>query len=360
MAKKSFEQSLKQLEQIVRELESGDLPLELALKKFEEGVELSKFCSQKLEETERRITLLMQDSSGPSSKSRSRLPMMKKKQTEMFDLPAYLERNNARIHRALNRLLSSAGPTAAARGHALFPDGRGKRLRPNLCLAAAEAVGGDAEDALPAACALEMIHTYSLIHDDLPAMDDDALRRGKPTCHIAFDEATAILAGDALLTMAFEALASMSGCRPERCRDVIRIVAEAVGSRGMVQGQMLDMLSQGAALSLEQLEHLHALKTGAMIEASLAAGGLLAGGSAAQIEAVRVFGQRVGLAFQVVDDILNIEGDPAVMGKAPERTGCAEELLPRPAGACKIKRIRHNLIQQAIEAIAAFDAGPTP
>ena len=285
--------------------------------------------------------------------------MMKKKQTEMFDLPAYLERNNARIHRALNRLLSSAGfdgRLLEAMRYSLMAGG--KRLRPNLCLAAAEAVGGDAEDALPAACALEMIHTYSLIHDDLPAMDDDALRRGKPTCHIAFDEATAILAGDALLTMAFEALASMSGCRPERCTDVIRIVAEAVGSRGMVQGQMLDMLSQGAALSLEQLEHLHALKTGAMIEASLAAGGLLAGGSAAQIEAVRVFGQRVGLAFQVVDDILNIEGDPAVMGKAAGTDRLRRKnSYPGLLGLAKSKEFAHNLIQQAIEAIAAFDAG---
>ena len=284
--------------------------------------------------------------------------MMKKKQTEMFDLPAYLERNNARIHRALNRLLSSAGPDGRlleAMRYSLMAGG--KRLRPNLCLAAAEAVGGDAEDALPAACALEMIHTYSLIHDDLPAMDDDALRRGKPTCHIAFDEATAILAGDALLTMAFEALASMSGCRPERCRDVIRIVAEAVGSRGMVQGQMLDMLSQGAALSLEQLEHLHALKTGAMIEASLAAGGLLAGGSAAQIEALRVFGRRVGLAFQVVDDILNIEGDPAVMGKAAGTDRLRRKnSYPGLLGLAKSKEFAHNLVHQAIEAIAAFDA----
>jgi len=149
----------------------------------------------------------------------------------------------------------------------------------------------------------------------------------------------------------------MSGCRPERCRDVIRIVAEAVGSRGMVQGQMLDMLSQGAALSLEQLEHLHALKTGAMIEASLAAGGLLAGGSAAQIEAVRVFGQRVGLAFQVVDDILNIEGDPAVMGKAAGTDRLRRKnSYPGLLGLAKSKEFAHNLVHQAIEAIAAFDA----
>jgi geranylgeranyl diphosphate synthase type II len=274
----------------------------------------------------------------------------------MFDLPAYLERNNARIRHALDRLLSSAGPggrLSEAMRYSLMAGG--KRLRPNLCLAAVEAVGGNAEDALTPACALEMIHTYSLIHDDLPAMDDDELRRGKPTCHIAFDEATAILAGDALLTMAFEILASMPGCRPERCVEVTRIVAAAAGSCGMVQGQMLDMLSQGAALSLEQLEHLHSLKTGAMIEASLAVGGLLAGGNPLQIEALRAFGRRVGLAFQVVDDILNIEGDPAVMGKAAGTDQLRRKnSYPGLLGLAKSREFAQNLVHQAIEAIDEF------
>jgi len=189
----------------------------------------------------------------------------------------------------------------------------------------------------------------------LPAMDDDELRRGKPTCHIAFDEATAILAGDALLTMAFEILASMPGCRPERCVEVTRIVAAAAGSCGMVQGQMLDMLSQGAALSLEQLEHLHSLKTGAMIEASLAVGGLLAGGNPLQIEALRAFGRRVGLAFQVVDDILNIEGDPAVMGKAAGTDQLRRKnSYPGLLGLAKSREFAQNLVHQAIEAIAEF------
>lgn len=273
----------------------------------------------------------------------------------MFDLAAYLERNNERIHRALNLLLPETDDRLlAAMRYSLMAGG--KRLRPNLCLAAAEAVGGDPEDALTAACALEMIHTYSLIHDDLPAMDDDELRRGKPTCHIAFDEATAILAGDALLTMAFEILASMPGCLPERCMEVTRIIAVAAGCHGMVQGQMLDMLSQGAALSLEQLEHLHSLKTGAMIEASLAAGALLAGGNPAQIEAVRAFGRRVGLAFQVVDDILNIEGDPSIMGKAVGTDQLRRKnSYPGLLGLAKSKEFAQNLVQQAIEAIAEFD-----
>jgi geranylgeranyl diphosphate synthase type II len=276
----------------------------------------------------------------------------------MFDLSAYLDRNNERIHRALDVLLEERG-----RGGRLFESMRyslmagGKRLRPNLCLAAAQAVGGNPEDALTAACALEMIHTYSLIHDDLPAMDDDDLRRGKPTCHIAFDEATAILAGDALLTMAFEVLASMPGCRPQLCMEVTRIVAAAAGGAGMVQGQMLDMLSQGTDLRLEELEHLHSLKTGAMIEASLAAGSLLAGGSPAQIDALRTYGRRVGLAFQVVDDILNIEGEPSVMGKAVGTdTLRRKNSYPGLLGLAKSKEFAQNLVQQAIEAIAGFDA----
>jgi len=276
----------------------------------------------------------------------------------MFDLPAYLKRNNARIHGALNRLLPAAGPDGRLREAMRYSlMAGGKRLRPNLCLAAAEAVGVDAEDAMTAACALEMIHTYSLIHDDLPAMDNDELRRGKPTCHIAFDEATAILAGDALLTTAFEILASMPGCRPERCMEVTRIVAAAAGSQGMVQGQMLDMLSQGSVLSLEQLEHLHSLKTGAMIEASLTVGALLAGGSPAQIEAVRAFGRRIGLAFQVVDDILNIEGDPSIMGKAVGTDQLRRKNShPGQLGLAKSKEFAQNLVHQAIEALAELDA----
>ncbi len=277
----------------------------------------------------------------------------------MFDLPAYLERNNRRINRALGELLdrsaNGGGRLLEAMRYSLMAGG--KRLRPNLCLAAAEAVDGGPSDVLAAACALEMIHTYSLIHDDLPAMDDDDLRRGKPTCHVAFDEATAILAGDALLTLAFEILATMPGCRPERCLEVIRLMAAAAGGQGMVQGQMLDMLSQGAVLSLEQLEHLHSLKTGAMIEASLDVGAILAGGSPRQIEAVRLFGRRIGLAFQVVDDILNIEGDPSVMGKAVGTDRLRRKNShPGLLGLAKSKEFAQNLVQQAIEALAEFDA----
>lgn len=276
----------------------------------------------------------------------------------MFDLSGYLARNNEHLDRVLSTWLGRPEPgdrLAEAMRYSLMAGG--KRLRPNLCLAAAQAVGGNPEEALAVACALEMIHTYSLIHDDLPGMDDDDLRRGKPTCHKAFDEATAILAGDALLTMAFEVVASMPACSPELRLEVIRIISAAAGARGMVRGQMLDMLAEGMALGLADLERLHRLKTGALIEASLAAGALVAGGAPAQLEAVRTYGRAIGLAFQVADDILNVEGDPAVMGKAAgtdklRRKNSYPDLL----GLEKSREFAQNLVQQAIEALAGFDS----
>jgi geranylgeranyl diphosphate synthase type II len=282
--------------------------------------------------------------------------------SDMFDLAGYLARNNERLERALSTRidrLEPGGRLDEAMRYSLMAGG--KRLRPNLCLAAAQAVGGSADDALAVACALEMIHTYSLIHDDLPAMDDDDLRRGKPTCHVAFDEATAILAGDGLLTMAFEVLALMPAGNPDPRLEVIRIISAAAGPRGMVRGQMLDMLSEGAPLDLAELENLHSLKTGALIEASLAAGALSAGGSSAQIEAVRTYGRAIGLAFQVTDDILNVEGDPAVMGKAAgtdkiRRKNSYPELL----GLEKSREFAQNLVQQAVKAIAGFDSKADP
>jgi len=277
----------------------------------------------------------------------------------MFDLSVYLARNNDRLDRALVNYLASSGSgsrLAEAMRYSLMAGG--KRLRPHLCIAATEAVRGSLETALPAACALEMIHTYSLIHDDLPAMDDDELRRGKPTCHVAFDEATAILAGDALLTLAFHVLASMPAVLPERCLAVIRIIAAAAGPGGMVEGQMLDMASEGRRLTPEELKNLHTLKTGAMIEAALVCGAVVAGGSRTQIDAVREYGKAIGLAFQVVDDILNVEGDPAVMGKAAGTDRVhRKNSYPDLWGLEKSKEFAQNLIQMAIQAIADFDAG---
>jgi geranylgeranyl diphosphate synthase, type II len=280
----------------------------------------------------------------------------------MFDLPAYLARNSERIDRALDGFLppvDRAGRLAEAMRYSVMAGG--KRLRPNLCLAAAEAVGGEPGAGLAAACALEMIHTYSLIHDDLPAMDNDRLRRGRPTCHIAFDEATAILAGDALLTLAFEVVAA-HGPGPAECRtEVVRLLAGAAGAAGMVGGQMLDMLSEGRALGQTELEQLHRLKTGALIEASLACGAVLGGGRTEQVETLRAYGRLLGLAFQVTDDILNVEGDPSVMGKAAgtdlqRNKSCYPGIL----GLVKSKEFAHNLAQQAVSALTGFDSGADP
>jgi geranylgeranyl diphosphate synthase type II len=191
----------------------------------------------------------------------------------------------------------------------------GKRLRPLLCLMAAEACGADPAEALPAACALEMVHTYSLIHDDLPAMDDDDLRRGRPTCHKAFDEATAILAGDALLTLAFEVVAR--GVRaPEAAVACVRALAEASGPEGMVGGQMADLEAESRAdATVEGLEAIHRRKTGALLRASLRMGAAVALAPEPAVRALDAYGRAVGLAFQVVDDLLDVQGDEAKMGK---------------------------------------------
>jgi geranylgeranyl diphosphate synthase type II len=280
---------------------------------------------------------------------------MSRVQTEMFDLGGYLTRNNALLESHLRKYLDASADARLleAMRHSLMAGG--KRLRPNLCIAACEAVGGHSEDVFPVACAMEMIHTYSLIHDDLPAMDDDRLRRGKPTCHVAFDEATAILAGDALLTLAFQVLASMKTRRPEYALEVIRIIAVAAGPSGMVQGQMLDMQSEGRTLTPEDLQRLHALKTGAMIEAALVAGAIVAGGSPPQVEAIREYGRAIGLAFQVVDDILNVEGDPAVMGKAVGTDQVRRKnSFPNLWGLEKSREFAHNLVRAAAASLGDF------
>ncbi len=194
----------------------------------------------------------------------------------------------------------------------------GKRLRPILCLAAAEAVGGDAGEALPVACALEMVHTYSLIHDDLPAMDDDDLRRGQPTCHKKFDEATAILAGDGLLTEAFHTLAAAAPRfegREAVLLDVTELLAKAAGYRGMVGGQMLDLMAEGRQISFKELETIHRFKTGALLTAATRAGALVGGGNRQEVTALTGYGEKFGLAFQVTDDLLDVEGTTEEIGK---------------------------------------------
>lgn len=191
----------------------------------------------------------------------------------------------------------------------------GKRLRPILLMAAADAAGGRGEDYLTSACAVEMIHTYSLIHDDLPAMDDDDYRRGKLTNHKVYGAGLATLAGDALLTMAFELLARQQGVPAETMLRVVREISEAVGANGMVGGQALDLASEGKRIDMDMLRRMHMAKTGALFRASVRSGAILGGADEAQLAALTEYAEAFGLAFQITDDILDVTGDAAAIGK---------------------------------------------
>ena len=283
----------------------------------------------------------------------------------MFDLSAYIKNKNQQINVALEKILHDSQPSepiVEAMKYSLMAGG--KRIRPVLCLAAAEAVGGKSQAVLPAACALEMVHTYSLIHDDLPAMDNDDLRRGKPTCHVAFDEATAILAGDALLTLAFEVLSSVQftdGNQASGWLKVIHIISTAAGYRGMIRGQMLDMAAEGQHLTVDELKSMHALKTGALIEASLLCGALLAGARKRQMEILKTYARNIGLAFQVTDDILNVEGNPKIMGKAVGTDELREKsTYPAILGLETSRQFAKHLVDEALQALEVFDKKADP
>jgi len=238
----------------------------------------------------------------------------------------------------------------------------GKRIRPLLCLAAAQSVGGETgrAEALPFASAVELIHTFSLIHDDLPSMDDDDLRRGRPTCHKAFDEATAILAGDALHTLAFEIIASIdhSPTRNGPVLEALVLLARACGTAGLIGGQMDDLRFEGLPATAADLERIHRTKTGALIVATVVGGGLLAGGSEDEVDALRSFAEPIGLAFQIVDDILDVSGDAVSLGKTPgkdARAGKATWVALHGMEASK-KRAA-DLHAQALQALAPLGAG---
>jgi len=243
---------------------------------------------------------------------------------------------------------------AAAIRHSLLAPG--KRLRPLLVLLAAEACGSSFGNAIPAACAVEMIHAYSLIHDDLPAMDDDDLRRGRPTCHVEFDEATAILAGDALLTQAFAVLAAADWPAEIRSQCTAGL-AEAAGIFGMVGGQADDLAAEEHSEGdVALLESIHSRKTGAMIRASLRLGGLVAGASTMRLNALDAYGERLGLAFQIVDDLLDFSGDQRALGKRTQKDADRGKLtFPGLLGVAAARRRAEQLIDEAIQAIAVFE-----
>lgn len=289
-----------------------------------------------------------------------------RKTVTTFDFENYLKGKQQEVNAALEEIwkdvVAPPTPLIPAMRYSLLAGG--KRLRPILCIAGCEAVGGSQADVMPAACALEFIHTYSLIHDDLPAMDDDDLRRGKPTCHKAFDEATAVLAGDALLTAAFEIIA-VAGCDQRgnalKWLEAIRLIARAAGYSGMVQGQMMDISSEGEKITLEELDGIHRLKTGALIEASVQAGAILGGGSPEEINALGAYGRKIGLAFQIVDDILNIEGKTEILGK-PVGSDQAHEKATGPSlmGREQAKVRADELINSALQELSPFGTKGEP
>jgi geranylgeranyl diphosphate synthase, type II len=240
----------------------------------------------------------------------------------------------------------------------------GKRLRPILCLLACRLVNGRSIQSLPAACALEFIHTYSLIHDDLPALDNDDFRRGRPSCHKKFGEATAILAGDALLTEAFSLLSSpgqMSKVPPGTRLGIIREISLAAGLAGMIGGQEADLEGEKKTVSLAYLQDLHRKKTGALITASLVCGGLIGGADQETLQALRIFGPRIGLAFQIRDDLLNVEGQFRDTGKATGTDARRNKATyPAKVGVGASRETARDLVKQAVEILRPWGRRARP
>src|SRR3954468_24666346 len=275
-----------------------------------------------------------------------------------FDLAAYLEKTSAAVNHSLDRFLPRASEKPAtlhkAMRYSLFAGG--KRMRPALCLAAAEACGGSWADAMPLACAVECIHTYSLIHDDLPAMDDDDFRRGKPTNHKVFGEAIAILAGDALLTQAFEIAAQCKLFAKYPHKTIILEITRAAGSLKLIAGQVADLEAEGKSLTVPALRYIHECKTSALLCCSVRLGGMSANCSAAELRALTDFGYHVGLAFQIIDDILDVTQTSEQLGKtAGKDTAAQKATYPAIIGLEKSRKIAQRLTQEAFDALKLFN-----
>jgi geranylgeranyl diphosphate synthase type II len=284
------------------------------------------------------------------------------------EIKTYLDEQRQRVEKHLADLMLE--PVGAFSRHiesmrySLFVGG--KRIRPILCLAAATAVDDDEKTyqrAMPVACSLECIHTYSLIHDDLPAMDDDDLRRGKPTNHTVFGEAAAILAGDGLLTFAFDLLSSQvsAGINDSVRIRIIQTIARAAGSLGMVGGQSLDMLFAGEQVGYEELRSIHRSKTGALITASVLSGALVARADEAQEEALQAYGDHIGLAFQIVDDLLDVEATTEQLGK-PAGSDIKSDKVTYPSlfGMETSRTMAREAVQEALAALVLFDRKADP
>ncbi|XP_021296655.1 geranylgeranyl pyrophosphate synthase, chloroplastic/chromoplastic-like [Herrania umbratica] len=275
-----------------------------------------------------------------------------------FNLDEYMVDKGQRVNKALIKAVPLKHPMQIHEAMRYSLLAGGKRVRPILCIAACELVGGEETLAMPVACAVEMIHTMSLIHDDLPCMDNDNLRRGKPTNHKVFGEETAILAGDALLSLAFEHVASKTtkNISPDR---VVRAIAElgsAVGSEGLVGGQIVDLASEGKEISLNELEYIHLHKTAKLLEASVVCGAIIGGGNDGDVVRVRNYARSIGLLFQVVDDILDVTKSSEELGKTAGKDLVSNKATyPKLIGLDKAKKFAGELMTQAVEELAHFD-----
>ncbi|MET0620436.1 MAG: polyprenyl synthetase family protein [Thermoanaerobaculia bacterium] len=281
-------------------------------------------------------------------------------ETQAQDVAGFLARRRAEVDGELERLLPSGEewPSHLHRAirHSVFAGG--KRLRPILCLAAGEVLGARTEDLLAPACGLEMIHTYSLIHDDLPALDDDDVRRGVPTCHVAFGEATAILAGDSLLTHGLGIFASHPKGEQFAAAKVrvLETVVEAIGTKGMIGGQAADLEAEmDASPTAELVSKIHENKTGRLIRASLLVGAILAGADEKTLLLVDRYGERIGLAFQIKDDLLDVESDAATLGKASGKDAAAgKATFPGVWGVEKSRQLLAENVSAAVEAVSSL------
>ena len=285
------------------------------------------------------------------------MAMRARSQQKQFDLKACLESATDAVNRALDGFLPKASMKPAtihqAMRYSLFAGG--KRMRPALCLAAAAACGGNEAEALPLACAVECIHTYSLIHDDLPAMDDDDFRRGKPTNHKVFGEGIAILAGDALLTQAFEIAAKCRGWPRYSHQRILLELTSASGSLQLIAGQVADLEGEGKPHSAAQLKYIHERKTSALLCCSVRLGGMSANCSETQLQALTKFGYNVGLAFQIIDDILDVTQTSEQLGKtAGKDTAAQKATYPSIVGLAKSRRIAQRLTERAFAALEIF------
>lgn len=274
-----------------------------------------------------------------------------------FDLQSYLTSHTAAVNKALARLLPKVTAKPAtihkAMHYSLFAGG--KRMRPALCLAASEACGGNQTDAMPLACAVECIHTYSLIHDDLPAMDNDDYRRGKLTNHKVFGEGIAVLAGDALLTQAFEIAIQTRAWPRYSLKDIVFEIARASGSLQLIAGQVADLEAEGKRISTDQLKYIHERKTSALLCCSARLGGMSANCTAAQLEALTNFGYNVGLAFQIIDDILDVTQTSEQLGKtAGKDTKAQKATYPSLIGLEKSRKIAAQLTNRAFDSLKVF------